>query len=152
MKQQNIGASIVISMVFGVMPVVLAAEQQAAQPASHKVTVTSQASGSSAHATSTAMVSPLQSIEGTVSGIDLTSASPSLKLTTADNQHRSFSIDPKTAIVWRSGQVVPVSQVSAGAKVMVKYARKDGSDVAQSIRIQEASATASPAAPASSSY
>ncbi len=109
----------------GMVPTARAAEQASQAPAS------------------AASAAVIHSIEGTVASLELTSAAPSLHLTTADGQSRSLLVDPKALTVWRSGQYVLVSQLKAGNRVVIKYMQKDGTNVVQSIRVQEPTVPAS---------
>ncbi len=98
----------------------------AAVPMGHKPMSTSTSSST--------MASSVTSIEGSITSMDLTSANPSVTITTAAGKTEVVQIDPSTTIS-KSGQSLKLSDLKSGAQVRVRRTQKSGKTVAKSIQL-----------------
>lgn len=140
------------SIVCGILPVLEAAEESSKPTSASSSASTAQPAPASTSAA--APSAPKLSIaEGTVSAIDLTSLTPTVKLTGSDGKVWTIGVDLKATTVWDNGQAAQLAQVHAGQRVRVRYQEKDGKPIATAIRLEPVQKpTASTTTPAPKSY
>lgn len=154
-------AFVVLSLVSGSSPVVFAAEQQAGQgTAGHKPV----SSSSIAHQPSSAsngaasIAEPHMTVQGVVTSLNTTSATPMLSVTLANGTSKTFAVDSDRTMVWKAGQAIKLNQwlretsmlgsSGTGSAVKIRYVPASGTETAEAIWILPAqSTTATPAMP-----
>gem|GEM_PF-2270965 len=121
-----------------VVPAVLAAEhpgqsmgEKAAMPTSSVSTSTPQ----------------IASAEGSVSDVDF--QANTLKLTASDGKFWTLTLDPKSTLVWKGGQILNLTDIKAGEQVKVRYTSKEGKQVAKSVDIAQTAAMSTTSATSS---
>ncbi len=94
--------------------------------------------------TSTTATPQIETAEGSLSGVDLTTNS--LKVTDSNGKIWNLAIDPKTTTAWKGSQPLALSQLKVGDQVKVRCASKNGRQICKSIEIRQVSAAAPAAA------
>lgn len=78
--------------------------------------------------------------EGSIAGLDLASATPSLRVSAEDGKARTLRVDELETSVWKGGRLVQPQDLEVGQRVRVRHMSRDGKDTAQSIEILQAGA------------
>ncbi|MBI3323857.1 MAG: hypothetical protein HYZ92_01070 [Candidatus Omnitrophica bacterium] len=118
----------------------------------------SSATGSGQPAPSAPPIATIKVAEGTITSSDVASANPpTIQVTNADGKVLTLRLDTAMTAVWEKGLKGSLSQLKQGQWVRVRYTEQDGKEIAKSIQIGHAAASASstsqpsrPPAPASS--
>ena len=73
--------------------------------------------------------------EGTVSSLDVNSATPWIKITDAAGKEWTIMIDPASSSVWRGGNKVSWADIKVGDHVKVRHTDKNGKAVVKTVEI-----------------
>ncbi len=79
--------------------------------------------------------SSVAAITGKISSIDLSSKTPSLKISGIGGNVTIIQIDPTTTSVWKMGKTLPLSELKSGEQVKVRHMNSNGKDLAKSIEV-----------------
>ncbi len=84
-------------------------------------------------------------VQGSITGLNLQDAAPTIALKGNSGQSWNLAIDPKATTVWNGSQLGNISQLKLGEQVKVRYAEQNGRRIAKTIEIapSQARATAS---------
>ena len=77
----------------------------------------------------------INSVEGTISSLDVTSAAPWLKIKDAAAKEWTIMIDPATSTVWKGGNKVTWADIKVNDKVKVRQTDKDGKAIAKTVEV-----------------
>ncbi|MBI2884877.1 MAG: hypothetical protein HYY15_01745 [Candidatus Omnitrophica bacterium] len=80
----------------------------------------------------------MSTIKGSISGLDLRSSAPIVKVTDAQGQERSISVDPQATAVLKDGQQAKLDALKVGQQVEVSPVMKEGRQLAQTITVTTA--------------
>ena len=148
--EHRIACLVVSGLMAGGMGEAAWAVEQAGQATEHKAAPTSGSSAQpattpSAQPASTTAV-PLAAVEGSITALDLKSATPTMTVHSIAGTVWTFACDPTSTMVWKDGQRIPWDGLVKGQSVKIRYATTDGKNRAQSIRILSTSKPAASAA------
>ena len=131
-QQQIVGFGVALLMA-GVVPQVLALEQQGATGQTSQTSQTGQTESRAA-----AMSAPQEtSLTGAISAVDF--KVNSLRMTSPGGKEVTLMLDPKATTVWQGGKAGALTQLKVGERVTVRYAAREGKPMAKSIEIAAAS-------------
>ena len=77
----------------------------------------------------------IQSSEGTVSTLDITSSTPWLKIKDAAGKESTIMVDPASSTAWKGANKATWADVKVGDKVKVRHTEKDGKMTAKTVEI-----------------
>lgn len=140
---------IVSGLISGGMVQAAWAAEQGGQAAEHQTTpagVSSTQTTTTPAQSASTTATPSPEVAGSITMLDLNSATPTVRLSGGDGRVWTFALDPKNTSVWKEGRMVKVDELTQGQSVKIRYATMGGKDLAQSIRILSASSPAASAA------
>ena len=73
--------------------------------------------------------------QGTVSALDVTSATPWLKIKDEAGKDSTIMIAPSSSTAWKGGNKATWTDVKVGDKVKVRHTEKDGKMIARTVEI-----------------
>ncbi len=86
--------------------------------------------------TGTAIPTPaVQTTEGTVSALDVQSATPWIKVKQTGGQEVTIQIE-KTSTAWKIGKQVAWADIKINDKVKARYTAKEGKETAKTVEIE----------------
>ena len=145
--ERRIACLVVSGLMAGGMVEAAWAIEQAGQAAEHKAAPTSAsstqptttppappASTPPAPSASTTAV-PSAMVEGSITMLDLQSATPTMTVNSVAGKVWTFALDSKSTMVWKDGQMITLDALVKGQSVKIRYATTGGKDLAQSIRV-----------------
>jgi len=141
--ERRIACLVVSGLMAGGMVEAAWAIEQAGQAAEHKAAPTS---ASSTQPTTTPPAPPASTtavpsamVEGSITMLDLQSATPTMTVNSVAGKVWTFALDSKSTMVWKDGQMITLDALVKGQSVKIRYATTGGKDLAQSIRVISAS-------------
>ena len=72
---------------------------------------------------------------GKISSINLSSKTPSLKVSDSSGNVTTIQLDSVATSAWKIGKIVPLSQLKTGDQVKVRHTTLNGKDVARSVEV-----------------
>lgn len=77
----------------------------------------------------------VQSVDGSITSLDVLSTAPWIKLKDANGAESMIYLDAVSTTVWKANQAGKLTQLKEGDKVKVRTMKKDAKDFAKSIEI-----------------